>query len=185
MGRNRRGSAGFGALVAVAVTIATPSCAPAPQPPPPLPAATATPLPLPTPEPAADLWDAPRGVLAEAGFEVVSEDRAKGVLVARRRKTIVTAAERREAAKELSRIAYLDDPRVGGAANRMTESVVTVNVRMGGADSAEFSMGVKAEIAVVDAAKRDGKTVPVTRPVPSRGVLEKELLAKIRERLEQ
>ena len=161
-----------------------PGCAAeAPPAPPPPPLPTPEPPP-PTPEPAADLWDAPRAVLTEAGYTVFAEDREKGVLSARVTKSTETAAEQRAAIKDLSRISHLDDPRVGGAARRMSAYAVTVHVRIGSPDSAEVTMAVKAEIQVTERVKQKNATANVTHPVPSRGVLEKELLEKIRRSLE-
>ena len=155
--------------------------APAPPPPPPLP--TPEPAP-PPPEPKADLWDAPRAVLTEAGYTVIGEDREKGVLTARLAKSTGTPAEQRAAIADLSRISHLDDPRVGGAARRMTAYEITVRVRIGSPDSAEVTMAVKVEFQVTERVKQKKATANVTHPVPSRGVLEKELLEKIRKSLE-
>ena len=154
--------------------------APSPPPPPPLP----TPAPPPPLEPKADLWDAPRAVLTEAGYTVIAEDREKGVLSARVTKATETPAEQRAAITDLSRISHLDDPRVGGAARRMSAYEVTVHVRIGSPDSAEVTMAVKAEIQVTERVKQKNVAANVTHPVPSRGVLEKELLEKIRRSLE-
>ena len=173
----------FCGLVLLA-TLWLPGCAadaPSPPPPPPLP--TPEPPP-PPPEPKADLWDAPRAVLTEAGYTVIGEDREKGVLTARLTKSTETPADQRAAMKDLSRIAHLDDPRVGGAARRMSAYAVTVHVRIGPPDSAEVSMAVKAEIQVTERVKQKNVAANVTHPVPSRGVLEKEMLEKIRASLE-
>lgn len=178
-----RWSIGVGVLALLAAAISFPSCAAAPPPPPPPPPIPEPPPP--TPEPKADLWDAPRAVLTAAGYTVIAEDRAKGVLTARVQKSTPTPAEQRTAFADLGRISHIDDPRVGGAARRMSAYTVTVHVRVGSPESAEVSMAVKAEIQVTERVRQKNASANVTHPVPSRGVLEKELIEKIRRSLEE
>jgi hypothetical protein len=135
--------------------------------------------------PQADVWDAPHDVLTREGYEVTDENREGGVLVARLAKPTRTAAEQKEGFAFLRRIAHVDDPRVGGAAQRMTGYEILVRVKVGSGESAEVSMAVKAEFKVFERAREKGASGEVSYRVPSRGLLEKELLEKIRKSLEE
>ncbi|MGH7806314.1 MAG: hypothetical protein ACREQJ_18340, partial [Candidatus Binatia bacterium] len=170
-------------LVVAAILLA--SCAAEPPPAPPLPPPVPAPESFPPLPPQADLWDAPRTVLTEAGYTVVAEDRAKGVLTARVTRSTPTPADQRAAIADLGRIAHIDDPRLGGAVRRMESYAVTVHVRVGSPGSSDISMAVKAELQVTERVQQKKATASVTHPVPSRGVLEKDLIAKIQQRLEE
>ena len=121
------------------------------------------------------------GVLEKEGFKVSGPRRSTGELTARRARPVKYTDGKSDAEAELQRIAKVD-PMWQADVSSLSEYYVTMTVATHDVDSGKTRIDVSAQITGARRSRgRRGRPVPV--PIPSSGVLEKELVGDIQNRL--
>jgi hypothetical protein len=119
--------------------------------------------------------------LEKEGFKVSGARSSTGDLTARRARPVKYTDGKSDAADELQRIAKVD-PMWQADVSSLSEYYVTMTVGTQAVESGKTRIEVSAQITGARRARgRRGRPVPV--PIPSNGVLEKELVGDIQNRL--
>ena len=119
--------------------------------------------------------------LEKEGFKVSGPRRSTGELTARRARPVKYTDGKSDAEPELQRIAKVD-PMWQADVSSLSEYYVTMTVATHDVDSGKTRIDVSAQITGARRSRgRRGRPVPV--PIPSSGVLEKELVGDIQNRL--
>jgi hypothetical protein len=125
------------------------------------------------------VWDAALASLRDAGYRISKERRSSGFIEGQLGRTVTHLGEGDPFA-ELKRISWIDEsiPDI----RRASEYRVILNVEVHPAETERTRVQVRGQIVGVDR-PRGRRGVPRPISVPSRGVVEAELLQHIRERL--
>jgi hypothetical protein len=117
---------------------------------------------------------------ATRGYKVREENRAKGIISARRTRIVVGRLNEEEATNELKQI-YRAEPRVGIDARGMSEYYVNLTARIHSSDG-ETTIDVAGRITAVFR-RRGGAGAPMPVALTSSGALEQELVQRVQHRL--
>lgn len=129
--------------------------------------------------PADAVWGATIEALQGEGYKIREEHRSKGIVSARRTRMVGRMNEE-EATKELKQICRAE-PHIGIDARGMSEYLVAVTARMRQSEG-KTDLDVAAKITAVFR-RRGGAGAPMPVPFTSSGLLEQQLVQRVRDRL--
>ena len=124
------------------------------------------------------VWNAAEKALRDGGYKI-GHEKSPTFLSARRIHWIRNWNQEDEAVKELRRIASFDE-RKSIDARGLSEYYVTLDVQVRPMEPGKSNVEVHGKIIAVERT-RGRRGMPRPTPIPSRGVVETELLQKIRE----
>jgi len=119
--------------------------------------------------------------LEEDGFKISGARRSTGDVTARRARVVKYTDGKSDAAADLQRIAKVD-PNWQADVSSLSEYYVTVTVAMRPAENDKTLVKVSAQITGANR-RRGRRGAPMPVPIESNGVLEKELVDHIQNRL--
>jgi hypothetical protein len=126
------------------------------------------------------VWKATIESLQGEGYKIREEDQSKGIISARRTRMVGRMNEEK-AAKELKQI-YKPEPRVGTDVRGMSEYYVSLTARIR-ASEGKTDLDVAAAKITAVFRRRGGAGAPLPVALTSNGVLEQELVERVRDRL--
>lgn len=123
-------------------------------------------------------WKSAEKALRDGGYKI-GKEKSPTFLSGRRIHWIRNWSQEDEAVKELRRIARFDE-RISIDARRLSEYYVTLDIEVRPAEAGKSTVQVHGTITAVERS-RGRRGMPRPTPISSRGVVETELLQKIRE----
>lgn len=133
-----------------------------------------------------EVWRATHGAIEYTRLHVAQDDEAEGTIRLSMRRKASSRPEDLE--RELMRLADIDKARRGGL-QRLSEYLLDYTVAVARLDEQQTRLEVSTQITAVDRsevlmiAPGIAQVIPRTFEVPSKGILERDLVAQIAERL--
>jgi hypothetical protein len=133
-----------------------------------------------------DVWRAAHGAIEDTHLRVTEDDEAQGTIRLSMRRRTTSGSE--DLARDLMRIAEIDKARRRGL-RRLSEYLLDYTVAVARLGDQETRLEVSTRITAIDRSEviwippGVAQVVPRTFEVPSKGILERDLVKEIAERL--